>query len=164
MVQQFRRLLEVELTQVALEQVLTRVGVHVAHKVLTMLEGLLTDSTLVRAVSAVGALVVCQVRCLTKALIAGVALIGLLASVHTLMAGEFGQVTESLGAHRALVGPVGSLEGSRGRGAHSCSTTGGLSCGRLLRVGGGRTWPVGLLTNGALHGVVAVLMLIVMLS
>lgn len=142
---------------------LARVGVHVAHKMLTMLEGLLADSTLVRAVCAVGALVVRQVRRLAKALVAGVALVGLLASVHTLVAREFGQVTESLGAHRALVGPVRALEGSRGRGAHICSTTGGLSCGCLLGVGGGRTRPVRLLANGALHGVVAILMLVVML-
>lgn len=134
MVQQFGRLLEVELTQVALEQVLTRVGIHVAHKVLAMLERLLADGTLVRAVGAVSALVMRQVGCLAKAFIAGVALIGLLTSVHTLVTREFGQVTESLGAHRALVRPVGALEGSRGRGAHSCSTTGGLSRGSLLRV------------------------------
>lgn len=134
-----------------------------AHKVLAMFEGLLADGALVRPVSAVGALVVCQVRCLAETLLAGVALVGLLTSVHSLMAREFGQVAKSFGAHRALVGPIGALESSGGGGTHGCSTTGGLSSGSLLGVRRGGPRPVGFFANGALHGVVAILVLVVVL-
>lgn len=60
-VQQLRRFLEVQFTQVALEQVLTGVGVHVAHEVLPVLEGLITDSAFIRAVRTMSALVMRQV-------------------------------------------------------------------------------------------------------
>lgn len=88
MVQQFRRFLEVQFTQVALEQVLAGVGIHVAHKVLPVLEGLIADSAFVRAVSTMSALVVRQVRRLAEALITGVALVRLLARVYSLMPRE----------------------------------------------------------------------------
>lgn len=117
-----------QLTQVALEQVLSGVGVHVANEVLPVLEGLIADSALVRAVSAMSALVVRQVRRLTEALLTGVAFVRLLTRVHALVPRELGQVSESLGAHRTLVGPVGVLKSSGRRGAHCCSAAGGLAC------------------------------------
>lgn len=60
-VQQLGRFLEVQFTKIALEQVLAGVGVHVAHEVLPVLEGLIADSAFVRAVSTMSALVMCQV-------------------------------------------------------------------------------------------------------
>lgn len=64
---------------------LTGVGVHVAHKVLPVLEGLIADGAFVRAVSTMSALVVSQVRRLAEALLTGVAFVRLLARVHSLM-------------------------------------------------------------------------------
>lgn len=89
MVQQFGRLLEMQLAQVALEKVLARVSVHVPHQVLPMLEGLLTNGAFIWPIGTVGALVVCQVRSLTEALVTGVALVGFLTRVHSFMTGEF---------------------------------------------------------------------------
>lgn len=111
---------------------LARVGIHVAHEVLPVLEGLVADSAFIRAVSAMSALVVRQVRRLAEALLAGVAFVRLLARVHSLVPRELGQVSESLRAHRTLVGPVRVLEGGGRRGAHGCSTAGGLARRWLL--------------------------------
>ena len=57
-VEQLRRLFEMQLAQVAFEQVLTGVHVHVAHEVGPVFETLFTDGTLERAVVAVCSLVV----------------------------------------------------------------------------------------------------------
>lgn len=60
--QQLRGLLEVQLADIAAEEVcLARVGVHVADQVGAVLEGLLAHRALVRPLGAVGALVVHQV-------------------------------------------------------------------------------------------------------
>lgn len=58
MVKQFRRLFEVQLAQVALEQVLARVNVHVADEVRAVLEALFAHSALERPLVAVRPLVV----------------------------------------------------------------------------------------------------------
>lgn len=87
-VQELRRFLEVEFTQVTLEQVFARVGIHVAHKVLPMLEGLIADRAFVRAVSTMSALVMRQMRRLAKALFTCVAFVRFLARVHSLMPRE----------------------------------------------------------------------------
>lgn len=48
MVQELRRLLKVHLTQIALEQVLARVSVHVPHEVRAVLKALLAHSAFIR--------------------------------------------------------------------------------------------------------------------
>lgn len=60
MVQELRRLLKVHLTQIALEEVLARMSVHVPHEVRAVLKALLADGTFIRPLRAVCALVVCQ--------------------------------------------------------------------------------------------------------
>lgn len=89
-VQQLRRFLKVQFTQVTFEKVLSGVGVHVAHEVLPVLEGLITDSAFVRAVSTMSALVVCQMGRLAEALLTGVAFVRFLARVHTLVPRQLG--------------------------------------------------------------------------
>lgn len=61
MVQELRRLLKVHLTQIALEQVLAGMSVHVPHEVRAVFEALLAHGTFVRPLGAVCALVVRQV-------------------------------------------------------------------------------------------------------
>ena len=148
MVQQLGGFLEVHLAQVALEQVLAGVGVHVAHQVGPVLEGLLAHSTLVGALGAVCALVVLQVRGLTEALVANCALEGLFARVHTLVTRQFGQVTEALVAHGALVRSVRSRTIIR-RGRRSLASVGRRRGARMPRGAGA----VCFLTDGALHWV-----------
>lgn len=162
-VQQFGRLLEMQLAQVALEKVLAGVSVHVPYEVLPVLEGLLADGAFIRAVGAVSALVVCQVGSLAKALLARVALVGFLARVHSFVTREFRKVTESLIAHGALVRTVGALKSRSGRGTHGCSVAGCLGSRRLLRVRRRGIWAVCFFTNGALHWIVPSAVLVVML-
>ena len=106
-VQELRRLLKVHLAQVALEQVLAGMGVHVAHEVGAVLEALLADGALVRPLGAVGALVVGQVGRLAEAFITRVTFVRLLAGVHPLVTSQLRQMPKRLVAHRALIGPVG---------------------------------------------------------
>lgn len=61
MVQELGRLLKVHLTQIALEQVLARMSVHVPHEVRTVLKALLAHGAFIWPLGAVCALVVRQV-------------------------------------------------------------------------------------------------------
>ena len=105
-VEELGRLFKVQLAQVAFEQVLPRMGVHVAHKVGAVLEAFLAHGALEGPLVAVRALVVGQVRRLAEGLVAGVTLEGLLARVHALVAGELRQMLEALLADGALVRPI----------------------------------------------------------
>ena len=98
-VQQFRRFFEVQLTQVALEKVLTRMGVHVPNQVGAVLEGFLAHSTLVWPLRTVRAVVMLEVRHLAEALIARLTFVRLLPGVDSLVARQLGQMTEALRTH-----------------------------------------------------------------
>lgn len=161
--QQFGRLFEMQLAQVAFEKVLAGMSVHVPNQVLPVLEGLLANGAFVRSVRAVSALVVRQVRSLTEGLVAGVALVGLLARVHPFVTGQFGEVPEGLVAHGALVRTVRALESRGGRGAHVRPVAGRLAGGGLLRVRRSRIRPVRFFADRALHGIVTGGVLVVML-
>lgn len=58
---ELRRLFKMHFTQIALEEVLTGVSVHMAHEVGPVFKGFLADGTLVGSLRAVGALVMRQV-------------------------------------------------------------------------------------------------------
>lgn len=135
------------------------VHVHVAHQVGAVLEAFLAHSALEGPLAAVRALVVLQVGRLAEGLVARLALEGLLARVHALVPGQLRQVLEALLADGALVGSVAG----RGEGEDGGAAAGGgaIAAGRLAvggrrrqAAGGART--VGLLTDGTLHGVAAV--------
>lgn len=144
-----------QLTDIAAEEVcLPRVGIHVAHQVRAVLEGLLTHRALVWPLGAVRALVVHQVRGLAEALVTQAALEGLLPGVHPLVPRQLREMLEGLLADGAAVRLLhrSPVEGCRL-----------LRWGRFLGCGHRRCCCfVGLFADGALDRCVAIVHIVVL--
>lgn len=172
-VQELWRLLKVHFTQIALKKVLAWMSVHVPHKMRAVLKAFLAHSTLIWPLRTVCTLVVRQMWRLTEAFITCVTFVWLFTCVYSFVAGQLWQMPEGLMAHWALIWPVWcrGLKTRWGRGTDRCTATRCLTSGGLLGVGSwrgwgdiSRSWPVGFLTDGALHWVVSIAMRVVMLG